>query len=70
MKFYLSYPSIDSPADGLMSVKVNNISGRKEVIPRRPLLAVPEDSLIGRLNDLASRPPFCVKHKVKKYDPL
>jgi hypothetical protein len=53
-----------------MSVKVNNISGRKEVIPRRPLLAVPEDSLIGRLNDLASRPPFCVKHKVKKYDPL
>jgi hypothetical protein len=71
MKFYLSSPPADSLSDGLLSVKVNNISRRKELRKIEPrLLNAPDESHIDKLNDLASKPPFCFIYRVKKYDTL
>jgi hypothetical protein len=71
MKFYLSTPPNDSLPDSSISVKVNNISRRREnTIREYPIVKIPDESLTKKLNTLASKPPFCVIHKVKKYDML
>jgi hypothetical protein len=71
MRFYLSAYPAGSPPDGPLSVKVNNISQRKELQKRgHRLYNTPEEDQIDKLNDLASKPPFCFIHKVRKYDPL
>jgi hypothetical protein len=71
MKFYLSNPPNDSLPGNSISVKVNNISRRREKIKQEyPIVKIPDESLIEKLNALASKPPFCVIYKVKKYDML
>jgi len=71
MKFILSAPSSDPSPDGILSVKVNNISRRREQRKKEPPLSdTPAESHIADLNILASKPPFCVIYKVKKYDML
>jgi hypothetical protein len=71
MKFILSAPPTDPSPDGLLSVKVNNISRRGEQWKKvHHLSETPAESHIAELNILASKPPFCFIYKVKKYDTL
>jgi hypothetical protein len=70
MKFYLSTSATDALPNGPLSVKVNNVSRRKERTTDHRLPHTPDADHIGKLNDLASKPPFCVIYRVKKYDPL
>jgi hypothetical protein len=71
MKFYLSVPPTESLPDGPLTVKVNNISRRKDQRKRENhFLKTPDEGYIDELNDLASKPPFCFIYRVKKYDTL
>jgi hypothetical protein len=71
MKFYLSAPPVEWLPEGPLTVKVNNVSRRKEQRKgENRLLKTQDEGYIDELNDLASKPPFCFIYRVKKYDTL
>jgi hypothetical protein len=69
MKFYLSTISPDLEEESL-SVRVNNIKGRRRLFTGLPLVDTPEEQHIRELNELAAKPPFVHIYKAKKHDML
>jgi hypothetical protein len=69
MKFYLSTISPDLEEESL-SVRVNNIKGRRRIFTDLPLVDTPEERHVRELNELASKPPFIHIYKAKKFDTL
>lgn len=72
MNFYLSTPLPNLAQQPPLSVRVNNLEGKK--IKKAAILPgfvnEPDEKEIQRLNELASRSPFCNIHRAKKHDPL
>ena|GEM_PF-3589849 len=72
MNFYLSTNFPELAEQPPLSVRVNNLQGKKKkkaaIVPN--FINEPEEHEIKRLNDLASRPPFSNTHRAKRHDPL
>ena len=69
MKYYLSTISPDLEEEPL-SVRVNNIKGRRRLFTDLPFVNTPEEQHIRELNELAAKPPFVHIYKAKKFDML
>ena len=72
MNFYLSTTFPEFTEQPPLSVRVNNLQGKKKkkaaIVPN--FINEPNEEQIERLNQLASKPPFCNIHRSKRDDPL